>query len=342
MDYCSDRTAGCRIYEYTHRRLKTVSLENELLRFTVIPDKGADITEILYKPKDVNVIWAAPGSGVRETGKLIPTTQSRLGNNLDYYEGGWHESFPGGGPYTDGGMVQGLHGEACLVPWDFCVIKDTTEEIAVKLCCQTVRFPARLEKTITMRAGCGKIHFEESLTNLCGEALPYIWGQHPVFGRPFLDESCEIEIDAETFETAKGFGSPTSLFEEGYMGKWPVDTGKDGQQVDLSKMPKAGEKNGELIFIAGLNKGEYRISNHNMRLQVYLTWDKALFDCMWYWRVTGGLPGYPWYGRTYNIGLEFWTGYPSFKGAKKNGTINTLEAKAHVETAFDVCVTDLY
>ena len=148
MDYASDRASGCRIYEYQHRGQTHLCLENELLRVTMIPDKGSDITEILFKPKDINFMWRAPGGGVRETGKLIPTKQSILGNNLDYYEGGWHESFPGGGPYEKGGMQQGLHGEACLIPWHFRVLEDTTKQISVLFWCEMIRFPAKLEKTI--------------------------------------------------------------------------------------------------------------------------------------------------------------------------------------------------
>lgn len=341
MDYASGRAFGCRIYQYLHRGLTHLCLENELLRVTVIPDKGSDITEILFKPKDVNFMWQAPGGGVRETGKLIRTSHNDLGNNLDYYEGGWHESFPGGGPYTDGEMVQGLHGEVCLIPWQFRVLEDTADEISVLLWCETIRFPAMLEKRITLKSGSAEIHFEEKLTNLSEEKLEYMWGHHPVFGRPFLDESCRITIDADEFTTAQGFCAPTTYFEEGYTGKWPKGISKDGEEVDLSEMPAEGEKNAEMIYITGLRKGELQITNENLRLGFCLRWDKELFDCIWYWRVLNGLPGYPWYGRTYNIGLEFWTGYPNFGAAQKNGTLNILQAKERVETAFDVCITDL-
>ncbi|MBT3320393.1 MAG: DUF4432 family protein [Clostridia bacterium] len=336
MDYASDRVSGCRIYQYQHRGLTHLCLENELIRVTVIPDKGSDITEITYKPKDINFMWRAPGGGVRETGKLIPTKQSVLGNNLDYYEGGWHESFPGGGPYKDGGMEQGLHGEACLLSWQFCVIKDTEQEISVKLWCETIRFPAKLEKTIMLKSGRADIYFDEELINLSEEKLEYMWGHHPVFGKPFLSENCKIDIDADEFTTAQGFGSPTTYFEEGYTAKWPSGVAKAGQSVDLSLMPKKGEKNAELIFINGLKEGALKITNTDLNLSFSLKWDKELFKCIWYWRVCNGLPGYPWYGRTYNIGLEFWTGYPNYAGAQENGTVKTLEPSGRVRTRFEV------
>ena len=335
MDYTSSRASHCRIYQYQHRGLVHLCLENEVLRVTVIPDKGADISEILYKPKDINFMWRAPGGGVRDTGKLISTTQSVLGNNLDYYEGGWHESFPGGGPYEKDGMQQGLHGEACLLPWQFRVLEDTEQQISVLLWCETIRFPAKLGKKITIKSGIADIYFDEKLSNLSDEKLEYMWGHHPVFGRPFLDESCTITIDAQAFTTAQGFGSPTTYFDEDYTAKWPNGIGKDGQTVDLSSMPKEGERNAELVFITGLNKGEIEITNTKLALGFRLKWDKELFESIWYWRVCNGLPGYPWYGRTYNIGLEFWTGYPGYEGAVGNGTIKILKPHSTVKTHFE-------
>ena len=34
--------------------LNVLSLENDLLRITVLPDKGADIYEFIYKPKNLD------------------------------------------------------------------------------------------------------------------------------------------------------------------------------------------------------------------------------------------------------------------------------------------------
>jgi galactose mutarotase-like enzyme len=338
MDYASNRALGCRILEYSHRGLTHLCLENDIIRVTIILDKGSDITEILYKPKDINLMWQAPGGGVRETGKMIPNTNSKMGNNLDYYEGGWHESFPGGGPYQSNGMEQGLHGEACLIPWQFCVINDTKEETTVMLWCETIRFPARIEKTITIKTGSGVINFTEELINLSNEDLEYMWGHHPVFGEPFLDSNCVIDIEAESFTTATGFNSPVSFFKEGYTGCWPSDTGKDSKLYDLSVMPANDEANAELIFISPLGEGKYTIKNEKMGLTFSVCWDKDIFDCIWYWRVLRGLPGYPWYGRTYNIGLEFWSGYPNFTGARANKTIKILSGGNRIKTKFTACI----
>ena len=49
---------------------------------------------------------------------------------------------------------------------------------------------------------------------------------------------------------------------------------------------------------------------------------------MWYWQSVGGGFGYPWYGRTYNIGLEPFTshGHRGLTDAIENGTAIQLQA----------------
>ena len=50
--------------------LRTVILENELLRVTFLVDQGCDIIELLYKPKDVDFLWRSP-QGVRRRDHFI-------------------------------------------------------------------------------------------------------------------------------------------------------------------------------------------------------------------------------------------------------------------------------
>jgi hypothetical protein len=35
-----------------------------------------------------------------------------------------------------------------------------------------------------------------------------------------------------------------------------------------------------------------------------------VFRYTWVWQAFGGGIGYPWYGRTYNMGIEPWTSFP--------------------------------
>ena len=51
--YTHERNFGCRLREYLYKGLRVVTLENELLRVSILADKGTDIFEFLYTPLDV-------------------------------------------------------------------------------------------------------------------------------------------------------------------------------------------------------------------------------------------------------------------------------------------------
>src|SRR5689334_11386819 len=112
--YTHERNYGCRVTETIYRGLRTVTLENEIIRVTVLADKGSDIIEFLHKPTDTDFMWRSP-QGVQNPATFVPTLPRPDGAFLDYYEGGWQECLPtGGGPAEYGGASFGAHGEVCL------------------------------------------------------------------------------------------------------------------------------------------------------------------------------------------------------------------------------------
>jgi len=336
MDYSSERNHGCRILEYTHRGLTMVSMENEILKISVLADKGADIVELVHKPSDIDFMWKAPG-GIRETAKHIPTIASSLGNNLDYYEGGWHESLPCAAPCINSGAELGLHGEVALLPWSFHVERDDADLISVIFSCRTVRFPFHVQKRIVVESNNPVVSIDESLTNESSEVIDFMWGQHPTFGKPFLDSTCRIDIPASEFTVCNNFSSPTSYFQPGYKGKWPLTVSRSGKEIDLSRFPPEAEKSAELLYLKGLNEGWFAITNTGLRLGIGIRWDINIFPYVWYWRVLRGLPGYPWYSRTYNIGLEPWSSYPSdYDLAKQGGALIKINGNERIDTSFKV------
>lgn len=310
MDYSSGRGHGCRIMEFTHRGLRTLSMENELIKVLILLDKGTDIVELAYKPKDIDFMWKGPG-GIRDTSKLISSSPHSWGNFLDYYPGGWQEILPGGGPGSFSGAELGLHGEVCLLPWDFCVEEDNSDRISVLFTCRTIRFPFFIKKRLKMTSASAVITIEKSIINESNEEIEFMWGHHPAIGKPFLDGSCRIDIPAKNFIASDTDYSPTSFFPPNYEGNWPKDKGTNEVEIDLSYIPPDDVQTGDLFYLYGLKEGWYALTNTSMKLGIGLCWDVSIFPYVWYWQVCKGLPGYPWFGRTYNIALEPWTSMPS-------------------------------
>src|SRR6185503_9516159 len=112
----------CSVTEHTlERGYRAVTIENELLSMTVLPEKGADIYRLIYKPRQMDVLWKSPW-GLKRPGGGVPTAGTTEEAWLEHYAGGWQEIFPNGG---DACVYKGchlnFHGEVSVLPWDYTV-----------------------------------------------------------------------------------------------------------------------------------------------------------------------------------------------------------------------------
>ena len=124
------RNWGPRLREYdVAGGLRAVFLENELLRVGVLADRGTDVFELLYKPRDLDFAWLS-ANGVRDARTASPGSSDVF---VDTYPGGWQEVLPNGGaPSSYAGAHYGQHDEVSLVPWDYEVVEDGEEAVAVR------------------------------------------------------------------------------------------------------------------------------------------------------------------------------------------------------------------
>ena len=98
-------------------------LENEELRVTILPDKGADIVGFAHKATGVDPLFRAPW-GLQPAG-----SEPREGSDghafLENYGGGWQALFPSAGDATTyRSAVIPFHGEVATLPWN---VRDVEE-----------------------------------------------------------------------------------------------------------------------------------------------------------------------------------------------------------------------
>jgi hypothetical protein len=328
----------CRVTEtVTGRFTRTVVLENDLLRCRILADKGADIYELRYRPRDLDVLWKAPW-GFKEPGSLAPTAVSSQVAWLDHYEGGWQEIFPsGGGPATDQGIELPFHGEVSTVPWDYEIRASGPERGEVRFSVATTRTPFRLERTMTLEADRPTILFEERLTNEGAVALDYMWGHHPAFGAPFLGGSCRLDVPARLIAANPQQNDPErSWLPDGGTFPWPNVPDRRGRSRDLREVPGPTERVNNLGYLLDLDEGWYGLTNRDLGFGFGLVWPKETFPCVWLWQELNGSFGHPWYGRAYVMGVEIWTSWPGLglNAARAAGTARTLGPGASTTVAF--------
>jgi hypothetical protein len=331
--YLHERNFGCRLIEYTFRSLRTITLENELIRITILVDKGTDIIEFLHKPTDTDFMWRSP-LGVINPTAFIPTNAHPRGSFLDFYEGGWQEIMPAGGdPCIYKGIHFGIHGEVSLIPWNYKIIEDSPENVAIRFWVRTYRTPFYLEKKISLKRNEGFLTIKEKIINEGAQAIDMMWGHHPAFGPPFLDENCIIDIPQAKVLTRELDETSRTLNQDGFT--WPRIVGKDEMKINLSEIPPPETKSHDWACLYDLSDGWYALTNQQRRVGFALSWPLQIFPYIWYWQCAGGCYGPPFFGRVYTMALEPWSTYPdNLTKAAEMGT--TLKAHPGVELEAEI------
>jgi galactose mutarotase-like enzyme len=298
---------------------EVVILENELLRVVVNAGRGAMIHEFLYKPADLDVLFKNPG-GLRPLGTSAPSSYD-VAPLMDNHPGGWYECFPSGSaPVKCHGASLGFHGEIFGLPFEVNAAGDGGNECSATMTAFTVRTPWKLTKTFALKKNDPTLYLRETATNLGAVELPVHWGQHPMFGAPFLDERCRIEIPA---------GVVLDTHDDPLVPrKWPLDA----KGADLSAVRGPESRAGKMVFATELKEGRYRLISPTWQLAFEMRWDARKFPYCWLYENAGQMDA-PWFGRAYTLALEPFTGLP--KALETGRGVLTVPAGQSEMAAFE-------
>lgn len=333
--YLHTRNYGCRLRQYLYQDVAMLSLENQKIKVVFALGKGADIVEFVHKPSDTDFMWHSFNElkNIRHQSTVAPSG----GNFLDTYTGGWQELFPtyGGRTLYHGGEI-GIHGEVCLYPWACEILRDTPECVEVRLSLRTIRSPFLVQKTVRLEENNACLFLRQSVVNLGSLPQEFMWGHHPAFGVPFLDESVRLHLPGSPQVTVpQSTIAHRCPFDRETTGPWPMLPDRDGRLMDLSRAHAPEEKLYMEYAISGLSEGRYELVNHKTGLGMRMRWDPEIFRYLWVWGLYCGIEEYPWYGRSYVMAVEPWSSMPSdFAAAKEAGTVLRLAPGAVLETDF--------
>ncbi len=331
--YTYGRKTGCRIsLDYTYRGMRIAYLENEAIRVGVLLDKGGDVFEYTYKPRDLDFMWQSP---IEMRKPFVATSALPEGAFHDYFYGGWQEILPSAGwasePYM--GVYQGLPGEASLLPVDATVLEDVPHRVSLRTRVRLYRSPLTLERTLSLARDKAALFIKERLVNESEGEFAIMWGHHPSLGTPFLNENCVVQAPAKKVEVLAFH--PNGLWEPGGDYDFPmVPNRRTGQLQDITKVLPKDACSVDVVFFKELAEGWYAITDQKAEVGFGMAWDNSLFKYLWMWQVYGGHNDYPWYGRTYNCALEPFTSYPpaGITTAIKNGSALVMKPAEVIDT----------
>lgn len=293
------RNRDCRLRDFIWRGRRCVSLENQTLRVVICIDKGCDILEFTHKPTDTECLHQAPAGLTRPADAFSSPLPE--GAFRDHFPGGWYVMLPNGPePCTHRGATYGFHGEATLLAWDATILDDHPDRISLACHVRLRRTPLLIQRRFTLERDGATLILDEQITNESPGPLEVLWGHHPTFGDPLVEDGAQIFLPRDA----------------------RLSTG--GQPGDLSVVADTVVQ--DFVRAEDLSAGWCALFNPRREVGFALRWDEALFPMLGIWRLLGGGPDYPWYGARRMIALEPACDLPSLAKASAAGTAVRLAA----------------
>ncbi len=269
--------------------LEAIEMENEWLRLVVLPQAGAKVWQIHYKPLAADLLWNHPSLG--------PSRQALYASYDDTWSGGWDELFPN----DEGGELLGYnlpdHGELWTGEWQAeQVDADGGQGLCLRYTTPVSHF--LVEKTLVLRPSSAVLEVKYKLTNQGKKEFPFLFKLHPAFA-----VSADHRIDFPAMMVRREPEFAGTLEAAPMVFRWP-DAQVGDSILDLRQVPD--ERSGAVHFFYGteLDSGWCGMTNRATRLAAGLRFDPEVFSTCWLFATHGG-----W--RDLNVAvLEPATGYP--------------------------------
>ncbi len=273
-----------------------VQLENEHLRCSVLPWFGSAIVELTHKKSGIDVL--CPGVGAITNIVSQPATMAPGQEYFNRRVGGWPELFPTGSKVDDYfGVPAPFHGESNQRRWDHAVINEGPDLAIARFTLHCMSAPLKLQRDMELAAGADELVLRETVFNLSDLEVPFMWGHHPTYGRPFLGAGTRIEL--------------------------PDCTLGDGKQEWLT-VPPDGEKVGHMFYAHELSGGWFGLFNPRLGLGTGIRFDHELFRFLWIWQEFGRNVKPQAFGRWYACAVEPFTSLWQSGAEAKIGPMRTI------------------
>jgi hypothetical protein len=269
--------------------LRTTVLENSLVHLVLLPEAGARIWQITYKPLNAELLWNKPHS--------LPTRQPLHASYDDTWCGGWDDLFPNDEAGPLNGHALPDHGELWTGEWEQQSFKDA-DGVGVHLQFTTPITNFLAEKSVRLRDHNAVIEVHYRLTNKGRETLPFLWKLHPAFA-----VSASHRIDFPPMTVRRELDFPGTLDGAPPVFPWPHALQGNGA-VDLRQVPDVSSRAVHFFYGTDYKQGWCGITNRTNHLAAGLCFDPKVFSSCWLFATYGG-----W--RDLNVAvLEPATGYP--------------------------------
>ncbi len=232
------------IRDSTYKDQRAITVESTLIRAQLLPNTGAKLCSLVYKPLDLELLLQRPGERY--------LLQPYGGSFVDGECAGLDDMFPTiDACCYEGYPWQGIqipdHGEVWSLPWQ-C----TRQDGALHLQTHGVRFPYRLEKSVRFSSE-DTLRLDYRLANLSPFPFGFLWAAHSMF---VLEEGCELALPPSVRSVVTVLNYAGDLGGYGDEHPWPVFTLPDGRRRDLRCLqPKSAGHMAKYYVKGALSEG---------------------------------------------------------------------------------------
>ncbi|GAF73506.1 unnamed protein product [marine sediment metagenome] len=323
------------------RDSEIISIENEVIKVCVFPKKGAEIVSLFNKKIGIDVLWKAPWK-VRTPNKGLTGFTDSASVWLEHYGGGWQEIFPNvGDECVYKGATLSFHGEASLLPWSYEIIENSEKEASVCFTVNLYRSPFQLKRVMTIKKEEPILHLSERVENLANQTLEFVWGHHPAFGTPFLNENCKVDCGAKLIEADDRYDPVSNFLQPAKEWSWPFIQNKEKEIVDIGCIPPPNSGVSCLAYLKDFSEGWYAITNQELGFGVGFVWPKEIFPYAYFWIEANASHDFPFYGRAYTVAIEPFSSIPGqglINITEKTGTQMVIEPNGEIEFEMRVVI----
>jgi uncharacterized protein DUF5107 len=298
--------------------LSALELENRWLKIRILPEVGAKIYDLIWKPSGKNFLWHNP--------RIDPQPAPIESEFDNYWCGGWDDAFPTCDECTFQGQRYPSLGELRSLRWNV----DSTSRRGRDLMAQLSAFgpisPVKAVKTVTLEGDSPVIRMHFRISNLGPLRVDFLWGTHPAI---VITEHTILRIPAKHGIVAQcnqpGWGKAGQHYD------WPILETEAGR-LEMNKVRSIDDKVCFGHYAIDLEDGWYAIEDTSTGEGILFKFPLDQCPCLWLWLNYGGWRGY------HHVILEPWTSVPvNLAQAYEQKTSRSL--KAGEEFNVEICAT---
>jgi hypothetical protein len=271
--------------------MKGLIIENEKIRAVLMPEFGARILSLIYKPTETEFVWHNPKVPV-----MKPTYRPEFEDMS-----GLFDCLPTCENCTFKKWNLPLYGEVASEPWRLVKTEKTPRAITVRLQRKLPVYPLMVNKTFTLKKNDSMVELNYKLTNLSDDKLEYHYSGHNTL---LINPYYRIILPPEVTKVKRGMAITDRLGKLGDEISWPLATDKDGKTIDISKVGQPCEGTGENLYTSKLNDSWAVALNESRKEAIGFSFPAKLLPYILVWINWGGYLGH------YHIALEPSSGRP--------------------------------